>query len=80
VPILLLHSTADTVVPVTSSQRLAQARPDLVDYVEFTRARHTRLWNVDRDSWETAVDEWFAGLSTQPEADSQAQASSRTSR
>ncbi|WP_282825358.1 alpha/beta hydrolase family protein [Gulosibacter sediminis] len=74
VPILLLHSTADTVVPVTSSQRLAQARPDLVDYVEFTRARHTRLWNVDRESWETAVDDWFAGLSVQ------AQASSRTSR
>lgn len=68
VPILLLHSTADTVVPVVSSQRLAQARPDIIDYVEFTRARHTRLWNVDRDSWEAAVDDWFARLGTEAQA------------
>ncbi|MFD2758955.1 alpha/beta hydrolase family protein [Gulosibacter faecalis] len=74
VPVLLLHSTADTVVPVSSSQEFAQSRPDLVDYVEFTRARHTRLWNTDRESWETAVDDWFAGL-REP-----AQAPSATSR
>lgn len=68
VPVLLLHSTADTVVPVVSSQRLAQARPDIIDYVEFTRARHTRLWNVDRDSWEAAVDDWFARLGADAQA------------
>lgn len=65
VPILLLHSVADTVVPVVSSQRLAQARTDIVDYVEFTRARHTRLWNVDSASWEAAVDGWFAKLDSE---------------
>lgn len=60
VPILLLHSVADTVVPVAGSQKLADARPDIVHYVEFTKARHTRLWNVDRHRWETEVREWFA--------------------
>lgn len=62
VPILLLHSVADTVVPVTASQALATARPDIIRYVEFTQARHTRLWNVDRITWEREVREWFTAL------------------
>ena len=62
VPMLVLHSLADTMVPVEGAQRLAQARPDLVRYEEFTLARHTRLWNVDRGAWERAVGEWFDGL------------------
>lgn len=60
VPMLLLHSSADTVVPVTGSRAFAAARPDLIRYVEFSTARHTRLWNVDRDRWEGEVRDWFA--------------------
>lgn len=61
-PTLVLASTGDTVVPVSGSQRLAKARPDLVTYEEFTRARHTRLWNTDPDRWEAAVGKWFDRL------------------
>lgn len=60
IPILLLHSAADTVVPVSGSRRLAAARPDLVHYVEFEAARHTRLWNVDRARWEREVHAWLS--------------------
>jgi len=62
VPLLVLHSLGDTMVPPEGSQRLAQARPDLVRYEEFTTARHTRLWNVDRERWEAIVADWFDGL------------------
>lgn len=59
VPILLLHSLGDTMVPIEASQRFAQARPDLVTFEEFTKARHTRLWNVDRETWERVVGDWL---------------------
>lgn len=58
-PVLVLASMGDTVVPVGGAQRLAQTRPDIVTYIEFTRARHTRLWNTDREHWERAVGRWF---------------------
>ncbi|WP_311477818.1 alpha/beta fold hydrolase [uncultured Gulosibacter sp.] len=64
-PTLVLASTGDTVVPVSGSQRLAKARPDLVTYEEFTSARHTRLWNTDPDRWEAVVGKWFDRLATQ---------------
>ncbi|PPF84984.1 alpha/beta hydrolase [Pseudoclavibacter sp. RFBJ3] len=60
VPILLFHSSGDTVVPVDASRELARRRPDLVTYREFERALHTRLWNVDSGRWEQSLDEWLA--------------------
>lgn len=60
VPVLLLHGTGDTVVPVDASREFAAARPDLVTYEEFPGARHTRLWNLDAARWERAVRAWFA--------------------
>ncbi len=60
VPILLFHSSGDTVVPVDVSRELARRRPDLVTYREFERALHTRLWNVDSGRWEQSLDEWLA--------------------
>lgn len=55
VPVLLIHSEDDEFVPAGPSQRLAAARPDLVTYVPFKRARHTREWNVDAERWDTEV-------------------------
>lgn len=55
VPVLLIHSEDDEYVPAGPSQRLAEARPDLVTYVPFTQARHTREWNVDPQRWDSAV-------------------------
>ncbi|PRY18325.1 alpha/beta hydrolase family protein [Kineococcus rhizosphaerae] len=57
-PVLLLHSDADDYVPSGPSQRLAQARPDLVTYVASSTARHTKEWNVDPARWESEVAEF----------------------
>ena len=62
VPILLMHSDDDGYVPSTGSHRLAEARPDLVTFVPFQVARHTKLWNYDRARWNTAIDEWLTRL------------------
>jgi hypothetical protein len=49
-PILLFHGEDDTMVPITSSDRLAQLRPDLVTYVR-TKATHVRSWNLDPEAY-----------------------------
>ncbi len=61
-PILLLHSDDDGFVPSTASRALADARPDLVTFDWFTTARHTRLWNYDRDRWNADIKSWLAAL------------------
>lgn len=61
-PILLLHSDDDGFVPSTASRALAAARPDLVTFDWFTTARHTRLWNYDRDRWNADIRSWLAVL------------------
>ncbi|MCR8671620.1 S9 family peptidase, partial [Agrococcus sp. HG114] len=58
-PILLLHSADDGFVPPDASRSLAEARPDLVDYREWSRARHTKLWNLDPERYEREVGEWL---------------------
>jgi alpha-beta hydrolase superfamily lysophospholipase len=61
-PILLLHSADDGFVPVTASRALAEARPDIVTYEEFTVARHTKLWNYDAARWNGAITAWLNRL------------------
>ena len=58
-PVLLLHSDGDDYVPSGPSERLAQARPDLVEFVRSSVARHTKEWNVDPDRWDAAVREFL---------------------
>ncbi len=60
VPVLVLHSDDDGFVPSNGSRELAAARPDLVTFVGFETARHTKLWNFDRRRWESAIAEWLA--------------------
>ncbi|MBX3194244.1 MAG: alpha/beta fold hydrolase [Microbacteriaceae bacterium] len=62
VPILILHSDDDGFVPSTASRALAVARPDIVTYEAFDVARHTKLWNYDRDRWEGAIMRWLEDL------------------
>lgn len=62
VPILIQHSDDDGYVPVDGSRALAKARPDIVSFVPWRVARHTKLWNLDRDRWEGAIREWLRGL------------------
>ena len=61
-PILILHSDDDGFVPATASRELAVARPDIVSYEAFEIARHTKLWNYDREKWEGAIRRWIATL------------------
>lgn len=62
VSVLILHSDDDGFVPSTASRALAVARPDIVSYEEFEVARHTKLWNYDREKWEGAISRWIAKL------------------
>lgn len=61
-PLLLLHSDDDGYVPVTASQALAVARPDIVQFEEFTTARHTKLWNYDPARWNGVIERWLRRL------------------
>ena len=63
-PILLMHSVDDGFVPATASTALAAARPDIVTYEEFRTARHTKLWNYDRDRWNGAISVWLRKLTS----------------
>ena len=67
-PILILHSDDDGFVPSTASRALAVARPDIVTYEAFEIARHTKLWNYDREKWEGAIRRWIATLPKAPSA------------
>jgi pimeloyl-ACP methyl ester carboxylesterase len=62
-PVLLMHSDDDGYVPATGSRALAESRPDIVTFVAFTEARHTKLWNYDPERWNSAIAEWLAKLS-----------------
>ena len=55
VPILLFHGDTDDVVPVETSDRLAEVRPDIVQYVRNPGVKHVRSWNADPAFYEKAV-------------------------
>ncbi|MET1051040.1 MAG: alpha/beta fold hydrolase [Mycetocola sp.] len=61
-PILILHSDDDGFVPSSGSHELAAARPDIVTFVPFTVARHTKLWNYDEERWTSAILDWAKTL------------------
>ncbi len=62
VPVLLFHGSDDTRVPVWLSDRLAEARPDIVQYEVFDGAIHLGAWNQDRERYEHAVRHFLAGM------------------
>lgn len=62
IPILIMHSVDDGYVPIDASRSLAEARPDLVQLVEFVQAHHVRLWNLAPQRWENAIDTWLMAL------------------
>ena len=62
VPILLFHGDDDLRSPVWLSQRLYDARPDIVDYHVFPGAKHVNSWNAGRERYEEAVRDFMAGL------------------
>ncbi len=57
-PMLVIHSVDDELVPAGPSLRLAQRRPDLVTLPPWSGARHTKEWNVAPERWEREVSEF----------------------
>ena len=62
VPVLLFHGSDDARVPVWLSDRLAEARPDIVQYVVSDGAIHVGSWNQDRERYEHAVRRFLTGM------------------
>lgn len=59
-PILLFHGLEDTVVPVETSNELAEELPEWVTYYRLPHAEHTQSWNVDAPLYERRVQAFLA--------------------
>ena len=53
--ILIIHGDADTVVPYTDSQALANAYPDKIQYELFHGADHGISYMVDEDRYREII-------------------------
>jgi pimeloyl-ACP methyl ester carboxylesterase len=58
-PTLILHSVDDEYVPYGPSAALAEKNPDMVSFEPFSKALHTKEWNVDPERWERLVTAWL---------------------
>lgn len=56
---LLIHSAGDSNVPQNASKKLAASRSDLVQFVNFAEAEHTRSWNYDPPRYEQIVTDFL---------------------
>lgn len=54
-PMLLFHGTRDRTIPVRQSDKLAQLRPDLVEYHRVEGAKHIRVWNIEPKKYDQAL-------------------------
>jgi uncharacterized protein len=54
-PMLVFHQTGDPTVPLSISEALAAAHPDLVTLERFGGDGHVQSWNVDRPRYERAL-------------------------
>ncbi|MDJ0314659.1 alpha/beta fold hydrolase [Arthrobacter sp. H35-D1] len=58
-PSLILHSIDDDFVPYEPTAELAKRNPEMVTFEPFSKARHTKEWNVDPVRWENVVEAWL---------------------
>lgn len=58
-PTLVLHSIDDDFVPYEPTAELARRNPEMVTFEPFSKARHTKEWNIDPERWEGAVETWL---------------------
>lgn len=58
IPTLILHGTHDDSVPIATSKRLRDQRPELVTLESF-EAGHTLNWNTDNERWHNTAANWL---------------------
>ena len=63
-PTLVFHGSADTLVPLRTSQLLARSRPDLVRCATFPGASHGRAWNLDPDRYKEITREFLESVAS----------------
>ncbi|MCH7740972.1 MAG: alpha/beta hydrolase [Chloroflexi bacterium] len=61
-PILIIHGDEDETVPISTSQKLADIRPDIVTLLRVPGASHTSSWNAAPDLYEQAVADFLANV------------------
>lgn len=61
-PLLMLHGTADRTVPITLGQRLRDAAPPGVRWVEFAGGSHSRLHTEAPERYRQAFEELMSTL------------------
>jgi pimeloyl-ACP methyl ester carboxylesterase len=66
VPVLLFHGDDDERAPIKTSDRFAEARPDIVTYYVVEGAGHVRAWNADPALYEQRVEEFLRQLTGAP--------------
>lgn len=56
VPTLLFHGTADATVPISTSDAVARANPDLVHEVRVAGAPHVASWNTNPTTYDATLE------------------------
>jgi pimeloyl-ACP methyl ester carboxylesterase len=63
-PILIIHGTLDSDVPIDTSEELAELRPDLVrDFYVADGAGHAAAWNLDPAEYDRRLASFLLSLS-----------------
>ena len=58
-PVLLIHGEDDTRVPIETSDKLAELRPDIVSYSVYPDSSHASGWNVDSTRYERELSDFL---------------------
>lgn len=66
-PILLFHGLEDEVVPIETSDELAEKLPRWVSYFRVPEAEHTQSWNVDPPLYEARIRRFLEGSLDRPD-------------
>ena len=58
-PVLVFHGTGDTLVPLSTSEQLAEEWPEDVTLVVTDGAPHTGSWNIDPEGYERRLTQFL---------------------
>ena len=58
-PILLIHGENDNRVPIETSNKLSERRPDLITYTVYPNTTHADAWNTNSTRYEQELSEFL---------------------